>query len=148
MTSWSGGVGEIESGAIAKQGTKLLVCGLGDWGARVHDWSKGVKLRQLEEEGYAWPVHDLMGVALSDDGRLAAVQSAWKEVTLWDLETRRLLRRLQGHHDSDLRLGDGEDSVSRGKRPSRGARIVRPSNRSPTTWRQAIRSGPSTPCGR
>jgi WD40 repeat protein len=109
--SWSAYVGrEVESAAIANQGT-ILVVGGRDPGAYVHDWSKGVRFRCLDERyGRGQPA--ILSVALSNDGRLAALEAMGRVVTVWDVESGRVIRRLQGHHDAVYSLAFSRDGRS------------------------------------
>src|SRR5262249_10222787 len=131
--AWDGQVDEIEFGVIAERGTRLLVCGRGK-APYLHDWSKGEKIRRLLE-GKDRDNPGLLGVALSPDGCLAALQAKRGEVALWDLEKWPVVRRLQGQHntvyalvfspdqrtlatlglDGELRLWSLEDGTSTGR---------------------------------
>jgi WD40 repeat protein/serine/threonine protein kinase len=95
-TTWSGHVSQIETAAIAKRGSTLVVAG-GDPSVHVHDWSAGKPIKPLEQDFHREPVC-FYGVALSADGRLAASQEGRNEVSLWDVEAARVVRRLQGQH--------------------------------------------------
>jgi WD40 repeat protein/serine/threonine protein kinase len=101
--SWQARIGQIESGAIAREKPWALI---GGWApgasttsANLFDWSTGELLARFGEGGPR-RVSRHYAVAITPDGRTAATQGSDGAVLLWNPGTRRIIRTLMGHHDS------------------------------------------------
>ena len=120
-----GGREPAEAWRLSPDGRFLLTVSRPEATARLWDVSTGSCVRELTGQD-----RRVTAVAVSGDGRRAALARSWEDILVWDFDTGRPLRRLRGHGrlveslafdgDGRLLLSGGTDGTVRLWEPDSG----------------------------